>query len=135
MDRAGYVSRLSGIVLVTVLHIPLIAGLLYINLAPGMVRLVTETSQQPDVVLPLPPWPRKSTAPLKGPERNDAGSVVSPATLSPYFSPSAAARQPISFRLRSDKAAARRRRETSSKPDAQRFGTQNVPLASRWSIR
>lgn len=73
------------------LHIPLIAGLLYTNLAPGVVRLVAETPHPTEMVLPLPPLPPKSTAPVKGPELSGAGSVVSPDSGSPFFSSPASA--------------------------------------------
>jgi hypothetical protein len=83
MQPSGVSPRLSSALLVVALHVPLIIGLITMNLAPGVRRLIAEPKTE--VVLPLPPLPQKSTAPVKGPERNGSGSVVSPAT-SPYFS-------------------------------------------------
>jgi hypothetical protein len=91
MRRPGLSTRLTGAVLVVALHGLLIVGLLNMNLAPGVVRLVEQTPHQTELVLPLPPLPEKSTAPVKGPERNGAGTVVSPDTASPFFSPPATA--------------------------------------------
>jgi hypothetical protein len=78
-------------VLVIVLHVPLVLGLLTMNLAPGIRRLVTEREASIEMV--LPPWPqaKKSTAPVQGPDRSGTGTVVSPDTLGPYFSPPASA--------------------------------------------
>jgi len=91
MQRPGFSSRLTGFVLVVGLHGLLIAGLLSMRLAPAALWLAPAAPHETEMVLPLPPLPQKSTALVKGLERNGAGSAVSPDTASPYFSPSASA--------------------------------------------
>ena len=91
MQQPGLSTKLTGAVLVVALHGLLIAGLLFMDMAPGVVRLIEQTPHETEMVLPLPPLPQKSTALVKGPERNGAASVVSPDTASPFFPPPASA--------------------------------------------
>lgn len=91
MQRPGLSTRLTGAALVAVLHVALITGLLFANLAPGVVRLAEQSPHETEMVLPLPQLPQKATAPVKGPEHNGTASVVSPDTNSPFFSPPASA--------------------------------------------
>lgn len=89
MQRPGFSSRLTGVVLVIALHGLVIAALLSMRLAPALLRL--DSAGPHEIEMVLAPLPKKSTAPVKGPERGGAGSVVSPATAGPFFSPPAAA--------------------------------------------
>lgn len=85
-------TRWAAAVLVVALHVPLVAGLLYVNLAGGALRRATD-AQPPTALLQLlpPPPPQRVTAPAKGPPQNGSGAFVSPDTVSPLFSPPAAA--------------------------------------------
>jgi hypothetical protein len=67
-------QRLTGAVLVAALHVPVILGLLYVNLAPGVRQWIAETPRETTVV--LPPLPQTSTAPVKGELRNGAAVTV-----------------------------------------------------------
>jgi hypothetical protein len=74
-------QRLTGAVLVAALHVPVILGLLYVNLAPGVRQWTGETPRETMVILPPLPQPKTSTAPIKGELRNGAATVTVPSDL------------------------------------------------------
>jgi hypothetical protein len=85
-------QRLTGAVLVAALHVPVVLGLLVVNLAPGVREQLTGTPPETMVALPPLPLPQTSTAPTRGELRNGAATVPSDLKL-PFATtaPSAAA--------------------------------------------
>jgi hypothetical protein len=73
--------RLTGAVLVVALHVPVVLGLLIVDLAPGVRRLIQEAPHETVMVLPPLPQPKTSTAPVKGELRNGAATVTVPSDL------------------------------------------------------
>lgn len=70
-------QRLTGAALVAALHVPVVMGLLYVNLAPGVRELLTATPHETMVALPPLPLPKASTAPVRGELRNGVATVPS----------------------------------------------------------
>jgi hypothetical protein len=84
-------QRLTGAALVAALHVPVILGLMYVNLASGVQRPSVEMPRETMVVLPPLPQPKTSTAPTQGELRNGAAIAVPGDLKLPFGAPPAAA--------------------------------------------
>lgn len=80
-------QRLTGAVLVAALHVPVVLGLLYVNLAPGVRELLAATPHE--TMVALPPMPQTSTAPVRGELRNGSAAVTVPSDLKLPFATTA----------------------------------------------